>query len=134
MSAQTTATATADLTGAMLVKRSRSVWGVLTAATLLFLLSCGSLAYWLSSTLSNFTIPHSATLEARTGSQLVVQRNRVRAPESVTAQTVLNEGDEVQTSSSGGAFIQLFDGSTIQTYFDTSLLVRRRSIRKLVSK
>ena len=117
--------ASADMSGASVLRRSRSVWTVLTLTALAFLVSCGSLGLWLTSTLSSVTTPHSASLEARTGSQLSVLRSRAVAPELVTKETTLNEGDEVQTSSNGGAFLQLFDGSTIQTYFDTKLRIER---------
>lgn len=121
MSAQ----ATVDLPAARLGKRARAVWVVIAAMALVFLFTCSSVTYWLATTLSGITTPHSATLEARTGSQLVVRRNHVLAPELVTKETTLNEGDAVQTSSNGGAFLQLFDGSTIQTYFDTGLRIER---------
>src|SRR5207302_7655669 len=35
------------------------------------------------------------------------------------------EGDEAQTGPDSQAFIQLFDGSTVHTYFDTSLRIER---------
>lgn len=127
MSAQ----AMADPASAPLVRRARSVWKVLAITSLLFLISCGSLALWLGNTLGNITTPQSATLEARTGSQLVVRRNHIRTPELVTEETALSEGDEVETGSTGGAFLQLFDGSTIQTYFDTSLRMERLRVGKL---
>src|SRR6266508_3232559 len=109
---------------ARLSNRARAVWAVLALSAILFLLSCSLLTYWLASTLGNLTTPHSATLDVRTG-QLVVHRNHIVAPELITKQTTLNEGDDVQTGSSGAAFITLFDGSTVQTYSDTRLRIER---------
>ncbi|HKP54266.1 MAG TPA: hypothetical protein VJ183_16645 [Chloroflexia bacterium] len=119
------AQAVADPTTLRLGKRARSVWAVLTLTGIVFLLSCGSITYWLAGTLGNITTPHSATLEVRTGTQVVVRRNHIVAPELVSKETTLNEGDEVETGPTSGAFVQLFDGSTIQTYFDTRLRVER---------
>src|SRR5207245_5262943 len=59
------------------------------------------------------------------GSGLSVQRSHVIAPEWVTGKTDLNEGDEAQTGPDSQSFIQLFDGSTVHTYFDTSLRIER---------
>jgi hypothetical protein len=98
---------------------------------LAFVFACSSLTYWMSTTLGGITTAQSAKLEARTGAQLIVNRNHVLAPELVTKETLLREGDAVQTSSDGGAFLQLFDGSTIQTYFDTRLRIERLRIGKL---
>jgi len=125
------AQAVADATTVRLWKRARSVWAVITLTTLVFLLSCGTITYWLTGTLGNITTAHSARLEVRTGSQVVVQRDHIVAPELVTEKTNINEGDEVETGSSGGAFMQLFDGSTIQTYFDTRIRIERLRTGKL---
>jgi hypothetical protein len=127
MSAQ----AAAELPAVKLERRARSVWVILTVMALAFIFACSSLTYWLSTTLGGITTPQTATLEARTGAQLIVSRNHVLAPELITRETTLREGDAVQTSSSGGAFLQLFDGSTIQTYFDTKIHIERLRIGEL---
>lgn len=119
------AQARAGLPHAPVSGRERAVWSVLALTTLVFLLSCGSLTYWIIGTLGNITTPQVAKLEDRGSSPLSVYRNHILAPESVADETTLNEGDEVQTSQNGAAFITLFDGSTVQQYFDTRLRVER---------
>ena len=104
--------------------RARSVWLTLVLACLGFMTLCGAGAFGAATYLGSVTTPQSALLEPRPGTQVTVRRHRTRTLELVTAATTLNEDDLVSTGANGGAFIELFDGSTVQTYFSTTLDVR----------
>jgi hypothetical protein len=112
-------------------QRARGVWVVLVLSTIAFFLLCGLGAVGLTGYLTSVTTPSRATLQLRHGPELTVLRERILVPEAIMGAAVLNEGDEVRTGSDTEAFITLFDGnSTIQTYFDTRLLVDRLRTRR----
>ncbi|HYP39363.1 MAG TPA: hypothetical protein VEX13_03300 [Chloroflexia bacterium] len=112
-------------------QRARSVWVVLVLSTVAFFLLCGLGTVGLTGYLNSVTTSSRATLQLRHGPELTVLRDRILVPEAITGDALLNEGDEVRTGSDTEAFITLFDGnSTIQTYFDTRLLIDRLRTRR----
>src|SRR5687767_10289436 len=105
-------------------QRSRLVWLVLTGTSLAFLFICmlGILAA--SSFVNNDTVAMSARIEPLRGARLAVLRHNSIVPELITTTKQIGEGDVATTGGDSSAFLQLFDGSTIQTYFSTTLEIR----------
>ena len=106
-------------------RRVRKVWIALALCMGIFVALCALSSTFVYNLLNSLTIPQTAALEPRPGSQLEVHRSNFVAPESVSAKTQLDEGDGVKTGPSGRAFMRLFDDSTVQLYFDTSIRVDR---------
>jgi hypothetical protein len=104
-------------------QRARAVWAVIALSTSLFVALCALGGIGVSRYLSTVTITQTASLELRQGSQLVVRRRLALSSELVNSRTTLNEGDEAQNGENTEAFLQLFDGSTVQTYFSTTLRI-----------
>ncbi len=102
--------------------RARRVWIALFLSTVGFLGLCGFVATALYGYLSSVTVPQTATLELRQGTQLTVQRHGLTTSELVTGTTRLREGDQARTGPDSEGFIQLFGSDiTVATYFSTSL-------------
>src|SRR5688500_14967914 len=106
-------------------RRARRVWAVLALCALIFVALCSLLVTALGTSLNTLTVPHTADLEPRSGSQVVVVPYHSVTRERVSSRTSLNEGDLVRTDSDDGAFLTLFDGSTVQLYFDTEIVLER---------
>ena len=102
-------------------QRSRFVWMVLTGTSLAFLFFCMLGIMAVSSFVNNDTVAMSAQIEPLRGARLAVLRHNSVVPELITATTQIGEGDVATTGGDSSAFLQLFDGSTIQTYFSTTL-------------
>jgi hypothetical protein len=117
--------AQAERLPASIERRARSVWFVIAISALIFVALCALATTSLLTLLNTWTVPQEASLEPRRGSQLVIIRRGVPAPEAVTGRTTLHEGDVVSTGQSDEAFLELFDGSTVQVYFDTEFVVER---------
>ncbi len=105
-------------------RRSRQVWLVLVLCNMLFFALCVAGAISIYNFLSTITVPQTASLEPRHGTQLAVLRKGSRVPELATGRTELHEGDTALSGQDSEGFIQLFEGtSTIQTYFSTTLRI-----------
>ncbi len=104
-------------------QRARRVWIMLLLSSLLFLTLCAFAGAGVANYLSTVTNPKTADLQLSHGSQLTVVRHLTLFQELVTGKTTLREGDTVSTGSDSEAFLQLFDGSTIQTSFSTTLKI-----------
>lgn len=105
--------------------RARTVWLVIALSMAAFIVLCGLAVSALSAFLGNITAANSATAEVVSGSGLIVQRRHSPVTEFITNTTTLAEGDAIQTPPGGRAFVRLFDGSTVQTFFDTRLEMGR---------
>jgi len=69
--------------------------------------------------------PHKATVQRAHGTKLEVRHAGQKTAASVTDRTDLVEGDTVQTDGSTDALITLFDRSTIQLSYNSSLTLQR---------
>jgi len=102
-------------------QRSRLVWMVLAGTSLAFLFICMLGIMAVSTFVNNDTVAMAARIEPLRGTQLAVLRHNSVAPELITSTTQITEGDVATTGGDSSAFLQMFDGSTIQTYFSTTL-------------
>ena len=107
--------------GSTAAQRARLVWGVLAATSVAFLFLCMMGLMAISSFVNSDTVAMEARIEPLRGSQLAVLRRNSLVPELITSTTRIAEGDVATTGDDSSAFLQLFDGSTIQTYFSTTL-------------
>ncbi|HUP28337.1 MAG TPA: hypothetical protein VM409_07870, partial [Chloroflexia bacterium] len=104
-------------------QRARLVWIVLALSGIGFLFVCALAGTAVSSFINNSTTPRTATIEPRQGTQLAVRRHNSYIPELITHTMELREGDVASTGSDTSAFVTMFDGSTVQTFFSTTLRV-----------
>ena len=111
-----------------LAQRSRLVWMVLTGTSLAFLFICMLGIMAVSSFVNNDTVAMTARIEPLRGARLAVLRYNSVVPELITSTTQITEGDVATTGGDSSAFLQLFDGSTIQTYFSTTLELEKLRI------
>ena len=105
-------------------QRSRLVWMVLAGTSLAFLFICMLGIMAVSTFINNDTVAMTARIEPLRGARLAVLRHNSVVPELITSTTQIAEGDVATTGGDSSAFLQMFDGSTIQTYFSTTLEIQ----------
>jgi FecR protein len=116
----------ADVASVRVVQRARLVWAAMALSALAFVGLCLFLSYLAAGFLSSFTVAKTATVESTVeGVGLAVQHKGTTVSElvSASAPTPVYEGDTVASPSNGRAFFRLFDESTINTSFNTQIVL-----------
>lgn len=104
----------------------RLAWAVITAGFVAFcLLVVGGLWAGFNYYVAQPNEPHKAGVQRAHGSKLEVRHAGQKTAVLVTDRTDLVEGDTVQTDDSTDALITLFDRSTIQLSYNSSLTLQR---------